>query len=105
MTYVLAGSLFTLITLPNTNSKTKLVFWSSTGDAQTPVLHFCQVKLAALSHKILNTVQTTMTDDLIEDFPRQHSHLVARFADTPQLHIVERQEVDRHELWYTKSEY
>ena len=53
------------------------------------------------------------TTDLLVDFPkerrrnREHSRL--RFADKPDVHIVERHEdshkIPRHELWYTKPEY
>ncbi len=43
--------------------------------------------------------------DLIVAFLQQRNHPVVRFADAPQLYIVERHEVARHELWYTTAEY
>ena len=54
------------------------------------------------------------TTDLLVDFPkegrrnrREHSRL--RFADRPDVHIVERHQdshkIPRHELWYTMPEY
>ena len=47
--------------------------------------------------------------DLIVDFPRQRNHLAVSFADMVQVRIVERHgetdNVARHELWYTESEY
>ena len=44
-----------------------------------------------------------MASELIVDFPPKRNHFV-RFAETAQLHIVDRHE-DKKELWYTKAEY
>ncbi len=53
-----------------------------------------------------------MTSKLIVDFPlslrrdRNHAHAHVRFAETAQLHIVDRHDdEDKDELWYTKAEY
>lgn len=46
-----------------------------------------------------------MTADLIVDFPYQRKSRVVHFAENAQLYIVERHDVSRHELSYSKAEY
>lgn len=46
-----------------------------------------------------------MTGDLIVDFPRYLKLRRVHFAESSQLHIYERHNVARQELWYTKAEY
>ena len=46
-----------------------------------------------------------MNADLIVDFPHQRKSRAVHFAETAQLHIFKRPNVDRRELFYTKSEY
>ncbi len=49
-----------------------------------------------------------MASELIIDFPlrRDRNHAHVRFAETAQLHIVDRHEdEDKDELWYTEAEY
>lgn len=43
--------------------------------------------------------------DLIVDFPHQRNLRKVRFSETSQLHMYERHNVARQELWYTKAEY
>ena len=45
-----------------------------------------------------------MASELIVDFPLQRNRDGVRFAETAQLHTVDRHE-DKNELWYTKTEY
>ena len=45
------------------------------------------------------------TTDLIVDFPHQRNDRAVHFDETAQLHTFERQNVARHELYYTSSEY
>ncbi len=46
-----------------------------------------------------------MTTALIVDFPHQHKSRSVHFAENAELYILERQDVARHELSYSKAEY
>ena len=48
-----------------------------------------------------------MTADMIVDFPQHHrkNQAAVHFSETSQMHVFERPEVARNELWYTKRDY
>ncbi len=59
-----------------------------------------------MENQVHNTqYTTTMTADLIVDFPNERKSRAVHFAENAQLYIFERHDVARNELSYSQAEY